>query len=199
MAADGTDEEGNPDYIYLLGDRTGLDTITDFTVTSPTEFSVTWSEFFAGCKGVLNEVYPSHVFPADPAEAANAVNEALPEWSVDGTVIPSSGPMVFDSWERGVQMNLVRNDNYHGSNSPDSINTGVAYVDGVQINFVTDTDAQINALLAGEAQIVMTQPQLAFEQLAESEDFTVASSAGPVYEHWGINLFNAAPRRPARP
>jgi peptide/nickel transport system substrate-binding protein len=60
----------------------------------------------------------------------------------------------------------------------------------VQINFVTDTDAQINALLAGEAQIVMTQPQLAFEQLADSEDFTVAASAGPVWEHWGFNMFN---------
>jgi peptide/nickel transport system substrate-binding protein len=190
MAADGEDEDGNPNYVYLLGDRTGLDTVTSFEVTSPTEFSVTWSAFFAGWKGFMSEVYPSHVFPADPAEAAAALNASLPEWNVDGTVIPSSGPMVFDSWERGVQMNLVRNDNYHGSNSPDAMNTGAAYVDGVQINFVTDTDAQINALLAGEAQIVMTQPQLAFEQLAESEDFTVAASAGPVFEHWGMNLFN---------
>ena len=190
MAADGEDEDGNPNYIYLLGGRTGLDTITDITVTSPTEFSVTWSEFFAGWKGVLNEIYPMHQFPADPAEAANALNASLPEWNVDGTVIASSGPMVFDSWEHGVQMNLVRNDNYHGSNSPDAMNTGLAYVDGVQINFVTDTDAQINALLAGEAQIVMTQPQLAFEQLAESEDFTVAASAGPVFEHWGMNIYN---------
>jgi peptide/nickel transport system substrate-binding protein len=39
MAADGEDEEGNPNYIYLLGDRTGLDTITSFEVTSPTEFT----------------------------------------------------------------------------------------------------------------------------------------------------------------
>src|SRR5690606_16327230 len=116
---------------------------------------------------------------------------------VDGTVIPSSGPMVFDSWQRGVQMNMVRNDNYHGSNSPDATNRGVASVDGVQINFVTDTDAQINALRAGEAQIIMTQPQLAFEQLAESEDFTVAASAGPVWEHWGFNLFNAHLSDPA--
>jgi peptide/nickel transport system substrate-binding protein len=62
---------------------------------------------------------------------------------------------------------------------------------------VTDTDAQINALLAGEAQIVMTQPQLAFEQLSSSDDFTVASSAGPVFEHWGLNVFNAHLAKPA--
>ena len=98
--------------------------------------------------------------------------------------------MIFDSWDKGVQLNMVRNDSYNGSNSPDSKNDGAAFVDGVQINFVTDTDAQINALQAGEAQIVMTQPQLAFEDLASSDDFTVASSAGPVFEHWGLNLNN---------
>ena len=191
MAADGEDEEGNPNYIYLLGDRTGYDTITDFTVSSPTEFAITWSDFYAGYQGVLNEVYPMHVFPADPAEAAAVLNTALRDWMVDGVVIPSSGSMMFDSWEKGVQLNMVRNDSYNGSNSPDAQNKGVASVDGVQINFVTDTDAQINALLASEAQIVMTQPQLAFEQLADSADFTVASSAGPVFEHWGLNLNNA--------
>ncbi len=197
MATDGEDEEGNPAYVYLIGDRTGLDTIVDFTVNSPTEFSVTWEGFFAGWKGVLNEVYPMHVFPADPVEAATALNESLREWSVDGAVIPSSGAMIFDSWERGVQMNMVRNDMYNGSNSPDAQNTGVASVDGVQINFVTDTDAQINALLAGEAQIIMTQPQLAFEQLASDEDFTVNASAGPVFEHWGLNLNNVHLADPA--
>jgi peptide/nickel transport system substrate-binding protein len=198
MAADGTDEEGAPAYVYLLGDRTGYDTITDFTVASPTEFSITWSSFFAGWKSLFREVFPSHVFDAaDPAGSAATMNEVLREWSIDGTPIPSSGPMVFESWEKGVQMNLVRNDNYHGSVSPDVVRQGeVAAVDGVQINFVTDTDAQINALLAGEAQIVMTQPQLAFEDLASSEDFTVAASAGPVFEHWGFNVFNAHLSKP---
>ena len=190
MAADGTDEEGAPAYIYLLGDRTGWDTVTDFTVTSPTEFSITWESFYAGWQAVLNEVYPMHQFSEDPATAAAELNDALREWNVGGEVIASSGPMIFDSWQKGVQMNLVRNDNYNGSNSPDAKNDGVAFVDGVQINFVTDTDAQINALKAGEAQIVMTQPQLAFEELAGDETFTVASSAGPVFEHWGLNLNN---------
>jgi peptide/nickel transport system substrate-binding protein len=190
MAADG-ETDGSPNYIYLLGDRTGLDTISDFTVDSPTSFTITWESFFAGYPAILSEIYPMHVFPEDPAEAAAALNDLLREWSVDGTTIPSSGPMIFDSWQKGVQMNLVRNDNYHGSNSPDAQNTGVAYVDGVQINFVTDTDAQIAALKAREAQIVMTQPQLAFEELADSADFTVASAAGPVFEHWGLNLNNA--------
>ncbi len=193
MATDGEDEEGNPNYVYLRGDRTGWDTVTDFTVNSPTEFSITWSEFFAGWKGLFSRgVYPSHVFSDDPLTAAAEMNDALREFTLaDGTIMPTSGPMMFDSWERGVQMNLVRNENYHGSQSPDVTRQGeLAAVDGVQINFVTDTDAQVNALLAGEAQIIFTQPQLAFEDLSSNEDFTVASQAGPVFEHWGLNLHN---------
>jgi peptide/nickel transport system substrate-binding protein len=198
LATDGEDEEGNPVYIYLLGDRTGLDTITDITVSSPTEFSITWSSFFAGYQGVGNEIYPMHQFDADPAAAAAELNEGLREWTApSGDTIASSGAMVFSSWSKGVQMDLVRNDLYNGSNSPDAQNDGVAFVDGVQINFVTDTDAQINALQAGEAQIVMTQPQLAFEDLASSDTFTVASSAGPVFEHWGLNLNNVHLAKPA--
>jgi peptide/nickel transport system substrate-binding protein len=187
LMAQGADGE----FVYLLGDRTGYDTITDFTVTSDTEFSITWSEFFAGWKATFGEIHPKHIFPEDPAEAAAAENDALREWSYEGTVLPSSGPMVFGTWSRGVNMTLVRNDSYHGSVSPDVTNTGVAYVAGVQINFVTDTDAQINALRAAEADFIMTQPQLQFEQIAESADFGVASEAGPVFEHWGLNLNNA--------
>ena len=197
MAADGEDEEGNPAYVYLTGSRTGLDTITDFTVNSDTEFSITWSAFFAGWKGVMSEVYPAHNFSDDPVVAAAELNDALREFALaDGSPMAQAGPMTFESWDKGVQMNLVRNDSYHGSNSPDAANTGIAQVDGVQINFVTDTDAQIAALTAGEAQIIMTQPQLAFEDLASSDDFTVASSAGPVFEHWGLNLNNVHLAKP---
>jgi peptide/nickel transport system substrate-binding protein len=192
MAADGTDEEGEPNYIYLNGDRSELVGVTDFTVNSPTEFSVTWESFYAGWKVFMDEVYPMHQFSDDPATAAAEVNDAVRGWTVaDGSIIASAGPMVFDSWQKGVQMDLVRNDSYAGSNSPEAKNDGVAFVEGVQINWVTDTDAQINALKASEAQIVMTQPQLAFEELATSEDFTVDSKAGPVFEHWGLNLNNA--------
>ncbi len=194
--ADGDDEDTDPDFVYLLGDRTGLDTITSFDVASDTEFSITWSAFFAGWKALFGEVHPAHVFPADPAEAAAAENEALREWNIDGTVLPSSGPLVFDNWERGVSMSLVRNDSYHGSVSPDVTNRDIAHVDGVQLNFVTDTDAQVNALKAGEAHFIFTQPQLQFEEFASSDDFVVASQAGPVFEHWGFNVNNVHLAKP---
>lgn len=190
VAADGVAENGAPAYIYRLGSHQGYDNVTDFTVVSDTEFTITWESFFAGWQSVLGEIYPAHMYSDDPNTAAAELNDSLPDWSVNGTTIPSSGPMLFDSWQKGVQMNLVRNDLYHGSNSPDAQNKGVALVDGVQINFVTNSDAQISALVAREAHIIFTQPQLTFEQLSKSDEFTVSSSAGPSFEHWGFNLNN---------
>ncbi|MGY6500110.1 MAG: ABC transporter substrate-binding protein [Acidimicrobiales bacterium] len=186
---DGTINDDAEGCVFLIGSRAGYDQVTSFEVTSDTEFTVNFSSFFAGYPAMYNRVYAAHGF--GEGATAEDVNEMLREFQdADGNPLPTSGPMAFESWNRGSSMNLVRNENYHGSVSPEVRNDGVAYVDGVEIQFVADTDTQVNALLAGEAHIIMTQPQTQFEQLAESDDFTVASSAGPVYEHWGFNMLN---------
>ena len=188
---DRVDPDPETDFVYLIGDRTGYDTITSFEVTSPTEFSVTWSAFFGGWKALFSEVYPSHVFDADPATAAAELNEALREWTLaSGDSIPTSGPMMFDSWDRGVAIHLARNDNYNGSTSPDTVNKGVACVTGVDVTFVADTDAQVNSLKSNQAHVIMTQPQQQFTELATDSNFTVNPQAGPVWEHWGMNILN---------
>ncbi len=173
--------------VYNIGDRTGLDMIISIEAKSDTDFEYTMNGPFGGWKGLFSRLFPTHVI----TDAATA-NELLPEWKLpNGDPIPSSGPMIFSNWERGVGMDLVRNDLYNGSMSPDAKNPGVAYVDGVRINFVSDTDAQINALKSGEAHVIMTQPQLAFgERLGGDPNITFAATAGPVFEHWGFNVLN---------
>lgn len=174
--------------VYLTGSREGIQEINEIVVHSDTEFTVEMEKFFGGWKYFFSEIYAAHAFGADATE----VNDNLREWSNADGVLPSSGPMIYDGRDQGVSLSMVRNDNYHGSVSRDAVNTGPAYIDGVKMVFVADTDAQINALKAGEAHIVMTQPQLAFgERLSTDENFTVDSKAGPVFEHWGFNLLNA--------
>ena len=186
MATDDDDE-----FVFLRGDRTPYLGIVDLEIVSDTQIDVTWGEFFSGYPAAFNRLFPAHIFSDDPATAAAELNEALPEWTHNGEILPSSGPMVFSEWNRGQNMILVRNDLYHGSVSPDVVNQNApAFVDTVEIRFVTDTDSQVNALLANEAQFIMTQPQTAFESLTTDDNFTIASSAGPVWEHWGFNLFN---------
>ncbi|MBA2338138.1 MAG: hypothetical protein H0V96_10360 [Acidimicrobiia bacterium] len=195
---DRVDPDPELDFPYLIGDRTGYDTITSVEVTSPTEFTITWSAFFGGWKSLFAEVYPSHVFDADPATAAAELNDAFREWTLaSGDAIPTSGPMAFESWDRGVAMHFVRNDNYHGSQSPDVENTGIACVSGVDINYVLDTDAQVNSLRSNQAHVIMTQPQTQFTELATDANFTVNPQAGPVWEHWGFNLLNPHLAKPA--
>ncbi len=172
---------------YLITSRTGYDQITSFDVISDTEFELTFEPFYSGYKALFTNVFPAHAF-GEGAGAAE-VNAAQATWvNQDGETLPSSGPMVFESWDQGVAMTFVRNDSYHGSVSPDAQNTGVACVEGVRVNWVTDTDAQVNALKSGEAHIVFTQPQLAFEEIKDDSSFTVAAKPGPIYEHWGMNV-----------
>jgi peptide/nickel transport system substrate-binding protein len=177
------------DEEFLIGSRQGYDQIDpdSWELTSDTEFSYTTTPF-SGYQSLFPRIYPAHVL----TDAATA-NEALVEWDADGEPIPSSGPMLFEEWNRGVSLTMTRNDDYHGAHPdhPDVTNNGVACVSGVQINFVADTVAQINALRAGEADLIFTQPQVAFgERLATDEAFTIASEAGPTFEHWSLNLFN---------
>ncbi len=180
---------------YLISSRTGYDQISNFEVVSPTEFSITFEPFYAGYKTLFTNVFPAHAF-GENAGAAE-VNAALATWqNTAGEILPSSGPMVFESWQRGVTMHFVRNDLYHGSTSPDAVNRGPACVDGLLINWVTDTDAQINALKSGEAHVIFTQPQLAFEEIKDDPNFIVAAKPGPIYEHWGLNVLARHLNRP---
>lgn len=168
--------------VLNFSDRSGYDSITDFTVTSPTEFSVTFDKFYAGHKALFSEVYPAHAFTGGAA----SVNEQMKEW----TDIPSSGPLLYDSRQRGVSLTMKRNDAYHGSNSPDAHNLGAACVDTVKVVFVPDAATQINGLRAGEVDFTLAQAQPEMADLKTDERFAVASNPGPVSEHMGMNLLN---------
>ena len=186
--ADGEDEDGNPAYVLSYSGRnTGYNLITSFNVISDTEFSIDMESFFAGWKGMFTNIMPAHALPGGAAEA----EDALREWTnAAGDILPSSGPLVFNSWERGVELTYDINENYHGSVSSDASSEQMQ-VDTVVVRFVTDTDAQINALKAEEAHLITAQPQLAFGDEIVSEDrFTAAASPGPIWEHWGMNLNN---------
>ena len=64
---------------------------------------------------------PAHAVGSDP-EAANAI---IASWTAaDGTVLPSTGPMIFDGYNPGVDLHMVRNDSYYGSQAPDAKNDG---------------------------------------------------------------------------
>ena len=73
---------------------------------------------------MFERIYPMHVFSEDPAAAAAELNEALPEYTLATEPSCPAGPLVVRLVGAGVQMNLVRNDLYNGSVSPDVTRAG---------------------------------------------------------------------------
>jgi peptide/nickel transport system substrate-binding protein len=177
------------DAVYALSSRQGYELIDpDSWEVDGQSFSYTAESFFAGWPSLFARVLPVHVL-----DDAAAANDALREFQVDGEPLPASGPFQFSEWNRGVSLSLTANEDYHGSNpaNDEIVNEGAPCASGVELTFVTDTDTQVNALRAGEADFIMTQPQVQFgEGLADDPSITLASEPGPVFEHWSLNIAN---------
>jgi peptide/nickel transport system substrate-binding protein len=171
---------------YLMSSRIGYELITDFEVTSPTTFTVTFAAFFAGWRGLYPHVMAEHAFGVD----AFTVNQNLRLWAAGSATLPSSGPLLFQGWEPGHHIDLARNDHYHGSVSPEALNRGPAVVEGVRIVFVGDLEARMELLRQGKAHLIMASLDPTLASLTQAEGFVVASRPGGVFEHVGLNLLN---------
>ena len=62
----------------------------------------------------------------------------------------SSGPFVFNRWQRGSQLVLTRNPNYWGKKS---------YLNQIVYRVVSDTNTQFQAIRSGELSVLRPQPQ----------------------------------------
>lgn len=67
-----------------------------------------------------------------------------------------AGPFVLESWTPNGLTKLVRNDDYYDDPYP--------YLDGLEIQGVTDTTQRLNALIAGDVDAIMASDPFAFEQ-----------------------------------
>lgn len=150
-------------------------------------FSFQTAEFFAGFKGLFSRLYPVHLI-----EDGAAANEVLRGMEVGGQPLPASGPFRWVEWQPGRSVTLDRNDDYHGAHpdNDDVTNEGLPCVEGVDISFVADTSAQVNAVRGGEADLVVSQPQPVFSDLQDDPSVEAAPVVSAVLEHWSLNLHN---------
>jgi peptide/nickel transport system substrate-binding protein len=200
LILDGVDlEADDPTESATLAHGTRRDylriTPDSFEVEDELTFSFETDEFFAGWPTLFERVYPTHVLSDDGEEA----NEQLAAFEVDGEPLPSSGPFVFGEWDEGTAIHLEPNEGYHGRHpdNDDVVNNGAACVEGVEIRFLDSTEEMVEALTAGEADLLFTQPQIAFgERIVPNERLTVASSPGTAWEHWGFNVHAPHVERP---
>jgi len=104
-------------------------------VTTYAEPYAGWKQNFAGQFGVM----PSHLLEG---KDRNAEMTDGYDWS--------AGPWLIDHWERGVEIELVPNDNFWGD---------VPKLDSVTFRFITDTSAELQAFKGGEVLGGYPQPQ----------------------------------------
>jgi glutathione transport system substrate-binding protein len=92
----------------------------------------------------------------------------------------SSGPWKFHSWQRGVQLTLVKNPRFKAGPA--------MKLDRVVFRYIVDTNARFQALRAGEGHVIEPQPQLQIADFLNDKDFKVQTSPEYAFEHIDIQL-----------
>lgn len=96
----------------------------------------------------------------------------------------SSGPFRFDSWRKGQELVVVRNDSWWGDHK--------SYVDRIVFRFVEAPSLQVDAMRSGEVQIASQtlQPQIA-RDMSSLPNVDVQVRQGPLREQLDMNQRDA--------
>ncbi len=154
----------------VVGDKT-----FEFTLREPTVVA----ELLFGC-----------ILPKHDVEGS----DFMADWNDTRWV--SSGPFVFDTWNKGEFIRLVRNDNYWKIDP--ATGQQLPYLDEVIFRFIPDTTALVNAWKARELDVINPPPNVGqLEELIalEAEGASVEVLGGPVWEHLNFQLGDGRFRR----
>ena len=159
----------NPD---LPIDRAFYDEITDSSFGDKT-FEYTVAEPTVDYALRFGIIIPKHAVEG---------TDFVADWN--DTMWPSGGPFIFDEWQKGESIKLVRNNNYWKTD-PDT-GRQLPHLDSVIFRFIPDTESIINAFRAREVDII--QPPPAVETMEALQELTpqgavVEVLSGPVWEH----------------
>ncbi|MCC6792690.1 MAG: hypothetical protein IT336_13445, partial [Thermomicrobiales bacterium] len=108
-----------------------------------------------------------------PKAAHEAQGEALFQAPI------GTGPFMFDSWEKGVQVVLKKNPNFWEAGKP--------YLDELTFKVLTDANARMLQFQSGDLDIATTVPYSQVESLKANPDINFHDSAVARIDYWGIN------------
>ena len=132
--------------------------------------TVVFGEPFAAWESLVSGgVYAAHVIRGKNMN--QMFNSSIPV---------SSGPWKFQSWQKGVQLTLVRNPRFKAGPA--------MKLDRVVFRYILDTNARFQALRAGEGQLMEPQPQLQIADFLRDKDFKVQAAPEYAFEHIDIQL-----------
>lgn len=144
--------------------------MTGIKVIDDTHFEITLSEVYTPLLAALSTPYTA-IYPAEACEAAGD------NWGM--TELYGTGPFKMVSYQTGVGVELVKNEEYHG---------GEVKLDGIKYTFIDEPITGINAYKAGDIDVVYMESTLYptfAEDAAIKEEMYSFSPVGGYY--LGIN------------
>ena len=116
-----------------------------------------------------NGVWPAHIIKGQ--DMNKMFNDSIPV---------SNGPWKFQSWQKGVQITLVKNPQFKAGPP--------MKLDRVVFRYILDTNARFQALKSGEGQFMEPQPQLQIADFAKDPKFKVQRQISQAFEHIDIQF-----------
>jgi peptide/nickel transport system substrate-binding protein len=144
--------------------RTGWEDIRSISVRGK-KATVVFRRPFASWESLVS----TWTWPAHLTRGVN-MNEAY-----QNSIPVSSGPWKFQSWQKGVQLTVVKNPRYKAGPA--------MKLDRVVFRYILDTNARFQSLKSGEGQVMEPQPQLQIAEFMKDSKFTVDRQIGYAYEH----------------
>jgi len=168
----------NPTFNVIS--RTGWEDIRSFTCKGKRGTIVFKTKYADWESLVSSGPYAAHIIAGK-----NMNNEFL------NSIPVSSGPWRFQSWQKGVQLTVVKNPRFKAAPA--------MKLDRVVFRYILDTNARFQALKSGEGQVMEPQPQLQIADFLNDKNFTVDRKIGFAWEHIDIQFGpkgNPALKRP---
>jgi peptide/nickel transport system substrate-binding protein len=162
------DEEA--DWADQITSRSGYELITDYEIVDEKTVTFNFEEPYAAWQLLFSNVLPAHILEGE--DFTTFMNDELPD--------VSSGPYIFESWDRGTQLRLVKNEDYWD---------GDVSLDEIVMRYVPDTTTLTQQMRGGEIDMYDPQPQIELiGQLDEVSDrIEYEVGLGPVWEHIDFN------------
>ena len=150
--------------------RSGYELISDYEVEDEKTITFNFTEPYAAWQLLFSAILPAHVLEGE--DFTTVMNDSLPD--------VSGGPYIFDSWDKGTQLRLVRNDNYWD---------GEVMLDELIFRYVPDTTTLTQQMVGGELDVYDPQPQIELIDTLDgaSDQLQYETGLGPVWEHIDFN------------
>jgi peptide/nickel transport system substrate-binding protein len=94
----------------------------------------------------------------------------------------SSGPWLFESWNKGSSLTVRKNPRFKASVAPPM------KLDRIVFRYILDTNSRFQSLKANEGQVMETTPQLQIAGFMKDRRFVVDRKVGYAYEHIDIQF-----------